>query len=224
MLVLFKKIIFILLITILSLSFSSGVCYAQYSVISQFLCERGIKFYKQGDYMRALQEFNKALLAYPNHPLALEYIEKIKRMELASKKRYVAEERFKEIEKILERFEKKVEMPRYVEVKKIPSLISKEKIALPKKEVALSKLFLDESLKTLMQPIEIEKDKGILIMGKNIQRFLLVQPDIIGIEKRSSNELMITGKEIGRTYLHIWDENGHWILEFRTVPAQPEGP
>jgi hypothetical protein len=50
-----------------------------YTQVPAYLCELGIQFYNQGNYAQALHEFNKALMARPGYPLALEYIGKIQK-------------------------------------------------------------------------------------------------------------------------------------------------
>jgi len=44
------------------------------SMIPEFLCEIGIKFYNQGRYEDALHEFKKALIVTPDYETALKYI------------------------------------------------------------------------------------------------------------------------------------------------------
>ncbi len=85
-------------------------------------------------------------------------------------------------------------------------------------------LILDESLKDIIQPIEIEQGKSITVRGRNIQRFLLTQPEVLTAERVNNDEILITAKEIGYTYLHAWDDNGRWTVEFLTVYPKPEGP
>lgn len=85
-------------------------------------------------------------------------------------------------------------------------------------------LRLDETFDNIKQPIEIEKGKSLIVIGKNIQRFLVTQPQILLVEKNNPDELLVTGNDIGYTYLHIWDDNGRWTLEFLGIPLKPEGP
>jgi len=47
--------------------------------LSIFLCEVGIKYYKDGDYLDALHEFQKALMINPDNEIAKEYIQTIKK-------------------------------------------------------------------------------------------------------------------------------------------------
>ena len=51
--------------------------YAQ-NLVPEFLCELGLKAYKQGDIPQALGEFNKALLVNPTYGPAREYIRLIR--------------------------------------------------------------------------------------------------------------------------------------------------
>ncbi len=85
-------------------------------------------------------------------------------------------------------------------------------------------IILDENFRMIMQPIEIEQGKSIVLYGKNIQRFLIAQPDILNIEQKGIDELLITGKNIGYTYVYIWDDNGRWTTEFLGIFPTPEGP
>ncbi|MDD5730923.1 MAG: SdrD B-like domain-containing protein, partial [Candidatus Omnitrophica bacterium] len=86
-------------------------------------------------------------------------------------------------------------------------------------------LVLDESLKAgPLRTVDIEQNKTIILIGKNIQRFLASQPDTLQITKQDTNQLFITGKKLGFTNLIVWDDNGRWTLEFLTTPPQPEGP
>lgn len=85
-------------------------------------------------------------------------------------------------------------------------------------------LILDESIENLKFPLEIEKGKSIIVRGKNIQRFLVTSPGVLSVERSGQDDLIVTGKEIGYTYLHVWDERGRWTLEFLTVSPKPPGP
>lgn len=46
-------------------------------MVADFLCEKGVYYYQQGQYPKALQEFKKALLANPESSLAREYVRMI---------------------------------------------------------------------------------------------------------------------------------------------------
>lgn len=206
-----------------------------YSQIAEFLCEIGIKLYQQGKYTEALHEFEKALIAQPNYKPALSYIQMIE-----------AQLKPKEVEKVIpipispptykpplpSKSEAVKELLDFIELQKA---MVKEKIKPPKPEPRLiipeerkipppKVMILDESLKKITVPLEIEQQKSIILKGKNIQRFLVTEPEVILVERRSSDELLLTGNKIGYTYLHIWDEVGRWTLEFLCTLPKPEGP
>lgn len=210
-----------------------------YNQVPAYLCEIGIEYYNQGNYQEALHEFNKALLAQPNYPLALEYIKKITKEgapkleeEIAPLPKTTPKKRVTAINELLDQFETlptavpqapkaaaKAELPKKALVKE---LLPKET---PPKEVLFPQILeLNENIKSLTAPIEIEQGKSLIIAGKNITRFLVISPGVISVEKKYSDELLLNGKEIGFTYLHIWDNNGRWTLQFLTIPAKPEGP
>jgi hypothetical protein len=93
-----------------------------------------------------------------------------------------------------------------------------------KRTFAPKELFLDESLAQLRQPLEIEQGESVLIRGVNIQRFLVTQPNVLDVERKDTDTILATGKDLGYTFLHAWDNSGRWTIEFMTVPPRPLGP
>ncbi len=91
-------------------------------------------------------------------------------------------------------------------------------------EISEEMVILDESLSKGTAPVQVELGKGVIISGKSIQRFLVIQPDILKVVQQGADELLVVGRQIGYTYMHVWDENGRWTLEFLIVPARVEGP
>ncbi|MCX5714210.1 MAG: pilus assembly protein N-terminal domain-containing protein, partial [Candidatus Omnitrophica bacterium] len=83
-------------------------------------------------------------------------------------------------------------------------------------------IILSETANMLPQTIEIEQGKDIVILGKNITRFLITEPSIVSAEKRTPDELDITGKTIGYADVIIWDDNGRWTQQFLGIFPKPE--
>jgi len=201
-----------------------------YSQVSQFLCEIGITFYKQGRYEEALHEFRKALIVEGDYEPALKYIQMIEQMQRkVIKEETIAPSAFKPapptfaqgVKVDLELFQIQREMikERQAAVPRVLTpLLGAEKITLPRI------INIDVSLSQIQQPTEIEQGKSIILLGKNIQRFLVTQPNILLVEKKSKDELLITGKDIGYTYLYAWDDFGRWTIEFLCILPKPTGP
>jgi len=218
-----KLLVFLLIISFLSLNLP---VYA-YTQIPAYLCEIGIKFFNQGNYAVALHEFNKALMAQPGYPLALEYIEKINQRtqlqpqtEITPPEKITPQTRADAIKEFLDKIEKGT--PAVPAAAPIPPA----EVPLPegiKGVLPPQVLVLDENIKSLIQPLEIEQGKNLIIAGRNITRFLVTSPEVVTVEKKIPNEILLTGKDFGHTYIHIWDEGGRWTLEFLTMPAKPEG-
>lgn len=204
-----------------------------YSMAAEFLCEMGIKFYQQGKIPEALHEFNKALIINPSYEPALKYINMIEHQQalpapiilppvskpLIEKPPILKPQiktRYETIKEFLDKIEKEI-FPS-VSPLSIEAPVLKERKVIPP-----GILLLDENVKTLKFPLEIEKGKSIIIQGKNIQRFLATQTDILGIERIKPDEILVSGNNIGYTYLHIWDDNGRWTLELLGTPPKPEG-
>ncbi len=193
-----------------------------YILIPEYLCEIGKKYYEQGNYSAALQEFKKVLIINPNNSLAIEYIELINQSqspETDTPATYPNQQpqeaatiqdadlsllRQKEIEHALNDLERPAEAPSY-------------------KPVISKVLLLNSSLQDPRFSIEIEKDKSLILRGENITRFLDTQPNIVRIERLNENEITVAGYDYGYTYVHVWDAKGRWTIEFLCVPAKPEG-
>jgi len=205
------------------------------SMMPEFLCEIGMKFYKQGKYDDALHEFRKALLVQPAYQPALEYIRLIQgKQELKEEKAIsgpvtptIIPGAIKEKEKPWAIFEKASREKKATIYPAAPVVTGFTETGVPTEKLVLplpAILRLDSSLAQVLQPIEIEQGKSILIEGNGIQRFLVTQPDILTVEKKGANELWVKGNNIGYTYLYVWDSNGRWTTEFLGVSAIPEGP
>ena len=221
-----------------------------YSAIPQFLCEYAIQLYQQGKYDDALHEFNKALLIEEDYAPALKYIELIERIKkggalqidkskIPSMKKPLPAETLKTpspltplpqvtikkegkkkealIEKELAQFEKSI----------VPSVPKASEIKLKdvaKKEAAKpSLLTLDAYLSSAAHPLEIPEGKSMILTGRNIQRFLVTEPEVISVDQKSPDELLVTGKRVGVSELHVWDDRGRSTVELLGVLPEVEG-
>ncbi|MGD9015274.1 MAG: SdrD B-like domain-containing protein [Candidatus Omnitrophota bacterium] len=223
------KKIFILVMVLVFLCTENLPAFA-YVMMPEYLCELGLDFYHQGKYGEALHEFRKALIIKPGYEPALKYIDMIQQEMPTTpldavpavyrpptvERPLIIEPKIKSrqaaIKEVLDRMEESVYLP-----VGLPELIE-EKIALPKV------LLLDENINRLQFPLEIEIEKSIIIRGINIKRFLATQPDVLDIERINQNDILVTAHDFGHTYLHIWDAQARWTLEFLTTPARPPGP
>lgn len=198
-----RKFLSCLLVFIFLVSQSLPV-YA-YVMSAKYLCELGLSFYQKGRISEALHEFQKALIISPGYEPALQGINMIEQLK----------PREQEIQEFLDRTEGKI--PPFVG----PSI---EAPALREKESVLPRILsLDKNIKMLKFPLEIEQERSIIIKGENIRRFLATQPDVLSVERLNQDEVSVTGKNFGHTYLHIWDGRGRWTLEFLTMPKRPPG-
>ena len=244
------KVVLLALCLVSSLNLVCAPCYS-YSMMPEYLCELGVKFFNQGRYTDALVEFKKALLVNPDYAPALEYVKLIEENQLQepsvvttpqiivtptkvssgqtphgkllSQQSYLSEE----MKQALAQFESSPQesLP--------PEEASLSQIPVPtQKTPAMAEtgivepphvLVLDESLKDILQPIEIETGGSLIIRGNNIQRFLITTPEIVDGTQQGTNELLITGKEVGQTYVHIWDNNGRWTVDLLGIFPKPKG-
>jgi len=63
--------------------------------------------------------------------------------------------------------------------------------------------------------IEIEIDTKIKLLISGLQRFLVVDGDKIDATKPIVDEIVLTAKELGQTFIHIWDKDGR--ASFRVI-------
>lgn len=209
--------------------------------LADFVCEVGIKFYKKGQFSEALQEFQTVLTIDPQNETAQKYIALIESQIAAPititpsseeqtplRQKSVAETSpaariFPEAqkEKTLDEFMLKMQKELSGEIYQSEE---EAKAALLGQEALPKILVLDAEIKNLKFPLEIEQSKSIIMQGKNIRRFLITEPEILIPERINANEIKFTGKSLGYVYLHIWDEQERWTLEFLVIPLRPTMP
>ncbi|MFH0827048.1 MAG: pilus assembly protein N-terminal domain-containing protein [Candidatus Omnitrophota bacterium] len=226
------KILFFIICAWAVLSASWVPCAFAYSQIAEYLCEIGIKFFQQGRYEEALHEFKKALLAKPDYEAAQKYIEMTERMIPGAAVMPTQKIPSATPAEYMELLEIQKEMMREKQRPVVPAMPAAQRpakaVSLPgeikKRIYAPRELTLDESFSRIRQPIEIEQGETIAIKGRGIQRFLVTEPLVLKVERKGLDEILVTGERIGYTFLHIWDQNGRWTLEFLTIPPRPQGP
>jgi hypothetical protein len=75
-------------------------------------------------------------------------------------------------------------------------------------------ILLDDAL-WATQPktrLRIAMKSSLILEGRNIDRFLIVTPGGINVERIDRDHIRVTGDRIGTTYLHVWDERGRWTF------------
>ncbi|MFA5145643.1 MAG: SdrD B-like domain-containing protein [Candidatus Omnitrophota bacterium] len=208
-----KKFSAILLVLIF---FSSLVLPAYgYNLIPEYLCEIGIKFYQEGRYTEALEEFNKALLLEANYKPALQYIHKIETLkspELPEEENIEVKPEPSRGNRILKRDIVMERILRSEEKRRGRVLAATPKV-----------IALDALLAKVNGALEIQQGESLSLYITGMQRFLVTQPDIIRVERKAPEQILVTGVNIGYTYLHVWDANGLRTLEILTVPVKPAG-
>lgn len=315
-----KKFISLLLLFV----FFFAQCVPVYAIdmASEFLCEVGIKQYKDGRFFDALHELKKALLVNPRNEEARRYIVLIRRkmfplethleMIRPSLSKKVVKKRSslivpQELDKMESAFvrpllvAKEARLTKEVAVEKLMKAVSVplekipaekvvresvvreilDQMGFEKKKTAMGKAaaaYLDkaerertekagepaagqgeslalpatkvfpeakpgqdvkpqkgakgvkpqeltlEEAASLKFPIGIETGKSITIKGKVLRRFLVTQPENLGVEKISTSEILVTGKNLGYTYLHVWEDDIRQTLEFLTTAPRAAGP
>ncbi|MFA6217071.1 MAG: pilus assembly protein N-terminal domain-containing protein [Candidatus Omnitrophota bacterium] len=206
-----------------------------YTCVPEYLCQLGLQFYLEGRYDDALYEFKNALLAQPDNKLALKYIAIIQEEQgeqpqtpdsiypiqtessgLQEASDLIPDADYSKVSpgyKAIPQETRQSYIPEFDTAK-----VSIEKTSVP------GLVVLDETFKDIPKPIELEQDRSIIIRGSNIQRFLATQPDIVTVTRRNDNEVLVTCKEIGYSYVHVWDAQDRWTVDFLGIFPKPEAP
>ncbi len=65
--------------------------------------------------------------------------------------------------------------------------------------------------------LKVELNKAIIMEGQNIDRFLIVTPGFIDVERIDRNRIKIIGKNRGTTFLHVWDDQARWTFQVEVI-------
>jgi len=80
--------------------------------------------------------------------------------------------------------------------------------------ISLSQIFNSPQAKPTLR---IELNSSVILEGRNIQRFLVVDEGFIGVKAVDTDHLEIDALRIGTTFLHIWDDLGRRTLYVEIV-------
>ena len=92
--------------------------------------------------------------------------------------------------------------------KSIPKISKSNK---SQREVIIS---LDEVLWQSQPKTDLQIDKGssLVLEGRDIDRFLVITPGILDIERLDRDRLRLTAMQVGTTFIHVWDNRGRWTF------------
>ncbi|MFH0877078.1 MAG: hypothetical protein V1863_02505, partial [Candidatus Omnitrophota bacterium] len=194
-----------------------------------------MQYYLSGRNDKALCEFKKALLANPESVIAQEFINRIQ----AESSEVVVRQFMSKIDDLsgrsldqyltskpgeairtpsdLEEFQKAVIsvklQQRPQEIKKSDSAVALEEVIIDLKELPLTS---KEHL------IDTAVGERLVIRGQNLSRFLITQPALLTAVRSSQDDILAEPKDLGTTYMHIWDAGGRRTLKFVIGPRRFE--
>jgi len=101
----------------------------------------------------------------------------------------------------------------------ISKVIQKTREMLPteREEVEARTLYLTDELFTT-QPktlLELFKGEALIIEAKIIKRYLVINPEIIDIERMDEKRILVKTKRNGMTFLHIWERDRRWTFNVK---------
>jgi len=92
--------------------------------------------------------------------------------------------------------------------------ITAQKLKQAPRVISLSQI---ASLGSAKPRLSIELHSSVILEGKNIQRFLVVDEGFIGVKTVDTDHLEIDALRIGTTFLHVWDDTGRITLYVEIV-------
>jgi len=84
-------------------------------------------------------------------------------------------------------------------------LVSVPKQKMPPLEISLAQITNNGQANPKLR---IELNSSVILDGKNIQRFLVVEEGYIGVRIMDPDRIKIDALKIGTTFIHIWDDGG----------------
>jgi len=211
-----------------------------YSLIAEFLCEEGIRELQKGNLEEAEAEFNRALVVEPGYAPAIYYLGLASEMSAkfdnqgecitsdyscpaGGLDRQTVMENTLDKAKIREAMEKEQGLSSSQIFVPELSQVDQPSSDIIRKKTPVRYLLNDPSL-SLQQPIEIQEGKYIIISGRNIQRFLVVQPELFYAEKLNDHEISVIAKGRGSATIIVWDDFGRTSLECTGILPIPDEP
>ncbi|MBU0693485.1 MAG: pilus assembly protein N-terminal domain-containing protein [Candidatus Omnitrophica bacterium] len=67
--------------------------------------------------------------------------------------------------------------------------------------------------------VEINLGEDLIVEGKSIKRYFTINPRVIDVTRIDDKKVKIITKNIGETFLHLWEENRRWTFNIKVVPA-----
>lgn len=71
--------------------------------------------------------------------------------------------------------------------------------------------------------LKLELGAAVVIEGRNIQRFLEIEPGIVSVKKTSLDQLRVDAPMWGSLFLHIWDDRGRTTVYVQVVLPEGKG-
>lgn len=92
--------------------------------------------------------------------------------------------------------------------------VTAPKAKMPTQEISLAQISNNGQANPKLQ---IDLNSSVILDGKNIQRFLVVEENFIGVKILDTDRIKIDALKIGTTFIHIWDDSGRHTLYVEVV-------
>ncbi|MEI6437822.1 MAG: pilus assembly protein N-terminal domain-containing protein [Candidatus Omnitrophota bacterium] len=203
----------LLLVAFFPLVLSCGVARAgDNSLTYDYYLNEGIAAFKAHRDQVALDYFNRAHFLSPAAEEPLEYINLLKRVydgrleDLSG--RPVEKDRARVISDALDHFGEADVAPQPGTIKPAPVAVA----AKPVKR--LDRVTIDDILGANPAKPSIRLDTGssVVIEGKDILRFLVVDPGFFTVKAEGRDQIRVEGLKWGSSFLHVWDQRGRTTL------------
>ena len=209
---------------------SSGTLVAAGDIFSyQDYIDEGIRSFKSHEDRAAFQCFNKAHALVPAAEEPLEYINLLKRLydgrleDLTGRK--IDADRARAIGDALDH-QGQPSAASSASASKGAASSAAAVLRAPAKAGKTPEIItIDEIIKAdpAKPTIRVDLGAAVIIEGRDVKRFLEVQPGFLQVTADGRNRLRVEAKRWGSVFLHVWDERGRTTIYVEvTIPRSPQ--
>jgi len=139
--------------------------------------------------------------------------------EIAEIKRKEKEER-KVLVEAMEQIKKPITREKEVALPKATKVITTGKKKTAKKGQEEVIYLTSETRGEFPLTIKIAPKESFIIDSETLERFLIVSPGVIEVNKLTTGTLRIKAINFGSSYLHVWDDVGRWTFNIKIIPPR----
>jgi len=195
---------------------SSSQTLPKESIGYRYYLEAGINAYQAHDNIKAIHYFNLAIVFNPDSKEVDQYLQDLSQSTSISPSPITVSEQgerghlpLTEIASAKEQQPRNDLSPSPTPAVVVPQntiYVAPQKPKKPPEVISLSQILNNPGQSK--PRLQINLNSSVILEGKNIQRFLIVDEGYIGVKAIGLDELELDALRVGTTFLHLWDDTG----------------